>query len=68
MTRHVIVGQGVAGISAAEEIRAVDRSAEIIIVSNDPNGFYSRPGLAITCLANSPKNKCMSIPRKIGAA
>jgi len=46
MTRHVIVGQGVAGVSAAEAIRSVDRSAEIFLVSDDQNGFYSRPGLA----------------------
>jgi nitrite reductase (NADH) large subunit len=46
MTRHVIVGMGVAGISAAGAIRSVDRSAEILLVSNDTNGFYSRPGLA----------------------
>jgi len=47
MTRYVIVGQGVAGVSAAEAIRSVDRSAEIFLVSNDPNGFYSPPGLGL---------------------
>ncbi|MEW6094200.1 MAG: FAD-dependent oxidoreductase [Chloroflexota bacterium] len=46
MTRHVIVGSGVAGIAAAETLRTLDRSADITIVSEDPYGFYSRPGLA----------------------
>jgi NAD(P)H-nitrite reductase large subunit len=46
MTRHVIVGSGVAGIAAAETSRTLDRSADITIVSEDPYGFYSRPGLA----------------------
>ena len=46
MTRYVIIGTGVAGMAAAETLRTSDRSAEIILVSDDPHGFYSRPGLA----------------------
>ena len=46
MTRYVIIGAGIAGISAAETLRAADRSAQIILVSDDPHPFYSRPGLA----------------------
>ncbi len=57
MTRHVIVGMGVAGVSAAEAIRSVDRSAEILIVSNDPNGFYSRPGLAYYLTGELPEEQ-----------
>ena len=57
MTRYVIVGQGVAGVSAAEAIRSVDRSAEIFLVSNDPNGFYSRPGLAYYLTGELPENQ-----------
>src|SRR5450759_1158874 len=57
MTRHVIVGQGVAGISAAEAIRTVDRSAEILLVSNDPDGFYSRPGLAYHLTGELPEKQ-----------
>ena len=44
--KYVIVGSGVAGIAAMEEIRSVDRSGEITLIGNDPHGFYSRPGLA----------------------
>jgi len=47
MTRYVIVGQGVAGVSAAEAIRSVDRSAEIFLVSNDPTAFIHAPGWPI---------------------
>lgn len=46
MTRHLILGTGVAGIAAAESIRTTDASAEIILVGDDPFGYYSRPGLA----------------------
>lgn len=44
--RFVIIGTGVAGLSAVEAIRSVDRSGEIVMVGDDPHGYYSRPGLA----------------------
>ncbi len=46
MTRHLILGTGVAGIAAAEAIRSVDQAADVILVGDDPFGYYSRPGLA----------------------
>jgi NAD(P)H-nitrite reductase large subunit len=42
----MIIGAGVAGLAAAEAIRTRDEKGEIYMVSNDPYGFYSRPGLA----------------------
>lgn len=44
--RYVIVGSGVAGIAAIEAIRSLDAEGEIIMIGDDPHGFYSRPGLA----------------------
>ncbi len=44
--RYVIVGFGVAGIATIEAIRSVDQDGEIVLVGDDPNGYYSRPGLA----------------------
>jgi NAD(P)H-nitrite reductase large subunit len=44
--RYVIIGAGVAGYAAIESIRAVDSAGEIIMISDDPHGYYSRPGLA----------------------
>ena len=46
MRRYVIIGSGVAGVAAAEAIRSKDASGEITMVGDDPDGFYSRPGLA----------------------
>ncbi len=51
--KYVIVGSGVAGIAAIEAIRSVQPSpvrggdeVEIVMIGDDPHGFYSRPGLA----------------------
>lgn len=44
--RYVIIGSGVAGIAAIEAIRSVDAAGEVVMVGDDPFGFYSRPGLA----------------------
>jgi len=44
--RYLILGMGPAGLSAAETIRALDTTADILLVSDDAYGYYSRPGLA----------------------
>lgn len=44
--KYVIIGAGVAGYAAIEAIRTVDKTGEIIMISDDPHGYYSRPGLA----------------------
>jgi len=46
MIRYVLIGSGVASMAAAQAIRNEDTVGEIIMVSADPHGFYSRPGLA----------------------
>lgn len=44
--RFVIVGNGAAGLAAAEAVRQRDAQAEITIVGDEAHPFYSRPGLA----------------------
>ena len=46
MPRYVIVGSGVAGISAIEAIREREPGADILLIGDEPDGYYSRPGLA----------------------
>ena len=41
----VIIGNGVAGVSAAETIRAADKNCEITVLSEEKYPFYSRPRL-----------------------
>jgi NADPH-dependent 2,4-dienoyl-CoA reductase/sulfur reductase-like enzyme len=43
---YVIIGSGVAAIAAAEAIREKDASGELLLVSEEQAGYYSRPGLA----------------------
>ncbi len=57
MTRYVLVGSGIAGFSAAETLRTLDPHAEILIVSDDPFGFYSRPGLAYYLTGEIPEKQ-----------
>jgi nitrite reductase (NADH) large subunit len=40
--KHVIIGNGVAGTTAAWHIRKTDPSASIIIITEEPYPFYSR--------------------------
>jgi NAD(P)H-nitrite reductase large subunit len=43
---YLIIGNGAAGLSAAEVIRRRDSTGRITIVTNEPYRFYSRPGIA----------------------
>jgi NADPH-dependent 2,4-dienoyl-CoA reductase/sulfur reductase-like enzyme len=43
--RHVIIGNGVAGINAANNIRSRDDAADITIVSKESDHFFSRTAL-----------------------
>lgn len=43
--RHLIVGSGIAALSAAESILDADPHARVTLVSRESHPFYSRPGL-----------------------
>ena len=44
--RYLIIGNGVAGISAAEEIRKVDPTGEILILHDEERPYYYRASLS----------------------
>ena len=46
MRRYIIIGAGAAGMAAAEAIRRQGPAGNLLLVSDDPEGYYSRPGLA----------------------
>ncbi len=56
MRRYIIVGSGAAGVAGAEAIRQKDPQGSIQIVTSDPYGFYSRPGLAYYLAKELPED------------
>jgi NAD(P)H-nitrite reductase large subunit/Pyruvate/2-oxoacid:ferredoxin oxidoreductase delta subunit len=52
--QYVILGSGPAGIAAAEAIRSLDPAGRITLVSDEPEGYYSRPGLAYFLTGEMP--------------
>ena len=55
MRRYLIIGCGPAGIAAAEAIRTQDSSGDILLITDDPHGYYSRPGLAYYLTGELPE-------------
>lgn len=55
--RFVIVGSGIAALSAAEAIRTYDAFSEIVLISEEPHEFYSRPGLAYFLRGDFPERQ-----------
>jgi NADPH-dependent 2,4-dienoyl-CoA reductase/sulfur reductase-like enzyme len=57
MTNYLIIGTGAAGISAAETIRAYDPGGRLTLVGEEPDGYYSRPGLAYLLTGELPESQ-----------
>ena len=57
MTRYLIIGNGAAGVTAAETIRIQDPQGRITIVSAEPGPMYSRPGLAYVLMQEIPSQQ-----------
>jgi NAD(P)H-nitrite reductase large subunit len=53
----VIVGSGIAGLSAAEALRQRVPDAAISMISEEPHNFYSRPGLAYLLRGDIPEKQ-----------
>jgi nitrite reductase (NADH) large subunit len=43
--RHVIIGCGVAGVTAAQSLRRADPTASIVLLGEEPHPYYLRPKL-----------------------
>lgn len=44
--RIVVVGSGVAGVTFAEKYRALSPEADVVLITNEHDGYYSRPLLS----------------------
>ncbi len=56
--RYVIIGGGIAGTSAAEELRKIDPDAEVTIVSMEEHRLYSRVLLPRYVKGSLPRERC----------
>src|SRR5689334_1081140 len=57
MTQFVIIGAGIAGLSAAEEIRKRDPEASIVLISEEFHPTYSRVLLPHYIKGSIPREK-----------
>jgi hypothetical protein len=57
MTRHIIIGWASRAFCCANATWS-RAWLEIILVSDDPHGFYSRPGLAYYLSGEIPESSC----------
>jgi NAD(P)H-nitrite reductase large subunit len=57
MRQYVIIGTGAAGVAAAEAIRSRDSSGRILLLSEEAEGYYSRPGLAFYLTGELPESQ-----------
>lgn len=55
--KHLIIGNGIAGISAAQAIRDLDTAAEIVMVSDERFPPYSRPMISQVLDGSQPHEK-----------
>ncbi len=55
--RYLIIGTGVAGMTAAEAIYKQDPSSDILLIGAEPHKFYSRPGLAYYLTGELPEKQ-----------
>jgi nitrite reductase (NADH) large subunit len=57
---YLIIGNGAAGVTAAETIRQHDALGQITVVGAEPYPMYSRPGLAYVLLNEIPSRQVIS--------
>ncbi len=62
MNRYLILGNGAAGATAAETIRARDPAGQITLVSAERHPVYSRPGLAYVITQLIPARQILTRP------
>ncbi|MCO5198971.1 MAG: FAD-dependent oxidoreductase [Anaerolineae bacterium] len=58
--RYLIIGNGAAGVTAAETIRQYDPVGEVVIVSAEKTPMYSRPGLAYVLTGDIPPQQVVA--------
>lgn len=60
--RHVILGDGAAGVTAAETLRRLDPAGSITVVSDDPHPAYFRAALTNYLLGELREDRIWAVP------
>src|SRR5687767_4661076 len=60
--RYVVLGEGAAGMTTAEVLRRCDPTAQITIVSDDPNPAYFRAALTNYLLGELREEQVSAVP------
>ena len=60
---YVIVGNGIAGVTAAETLRAEDSTAEIMVIADNPFPAYNRPALKDFLAGRASEDKLWIRPK-----
>ena len=60
--RYIIIGDGAAGTTAAQSLRAVDKGATIAILSDDPHAAYFRSALTNYLLGELREEQIWAVP------
>jgi len=63
--KHLIIGNGIAGINAAKAIRELDTRAEILMVGDEIFPPYSRPAISLVLDGSQPHEKLPLFPTNI---
>jgi NAD(P)H-nitrite reductase large subunit len=58
--QYLIIGNGAAGVSAAEAIRKLDRNGRVSIITDELTPLYSRPGIAYYVLGRVSRQQLMT--------
>jgi NADPH-dependent 2,4-dienoyl-CoA reductase/sulfur reductase-like enzyme len=69
--RHVILGDGAAGMTAAQTLRRLDPAASITVIADDPHPTYFRAALTNYLLGELREDQIWAVPpsfyRDVGA-
>ena len=60
--RYIIIGDGAAGTTAAQSLRATDKGATIAILSDDPHAAYFRSALTNYLLGELREEQIWAVP------
>src|SRR5258707_5477720 len=65
---YVVIGNGIAGVTAAEILRAEDSAADITVVGDDPFPVYYRPALKDYLAGRVREDKLWARPNSLPGA